>query len=71
MRSRGRILEGSPALLVTVHPSYLLRMPDRDRAEEEFAAFAADLGKILVVAPETAAAAPARPRRASASARRA
>jgi uracil-DNA glycosylase family protein len=63
MRSRGRILEGSPALLVTIHPSYLLRMPDRDRAEEEFAAFAADLGKILVVAPETAAGTPARPRR--------
>lgn len=70
MRSRGRILEGSPALLVTIHPSYLLRMPDRDRAEEEFAAFAADLGKILVVAPETAAGTP-RPRRGRARERRA
>ena len=54
MRNRGRILDGVPALLVTVHPSFLLRMPDRDRAEQEFAAFADDLAKILAVAPETA-----------------
>jgi uracil-DNA glycosylase len=53
-RNRGRILDGVPALLVTVHPSFLLRMPDRDRAEQEFAAFADDLAKILAVAPETA-----------------
>ena len=54
MRNRGRILDRVPALLVTVHPSFLLRMPDRDRAEQEFAAFADDLAKILAVAPETA-----------------
>ena len=54
MRSRGRILAGPPPLLVTVHPSFLLRMPDRDRAEQEFAAFAEDLEQILVAAPETA-----------------
>lgn len=57
MRNRGRILDGVPALLVTVHPSFLLRMPDRDRAEQEFAAFADDLENILAVAPETAPAA--------------
>lgn len=55
MRSRGRILTGPRPLLVTVHPSYLLRMPDRDRAEQEFGAFADDLEKILIAAPETAA----------------
>ena len=57
MRNRGRILDGVPALLVTVHPSFLLHMPDRDRAEQEFAAFADDLENILAVAPETAPAA--------------
>jgi DNA polymerase len=28
---------------VTIHPSFLLRMPDRDRADAEYAAFVADL----------------------------
>ena len=28
---------------VTVHPSYLLRLPDRDAAELEFEKFVADL----------------------------
>ncbi len=28
---------------VTIHPSFLLRMPDRSRAEDEFAAFVEDL----------------------------
>jgi DNA polymerase len=28
---------------VTVHPSFLLRLPDRSQAEEEFARFVADL----------------------------
>jgi DNA polymerase len=55
MRSRGRVLSGPRPLLVTIHPSYLLRMPDRDRAEQEFAAFAEDFEEILVAAPETAA----------------
>ncbi len=42
---RGRKIElpDGAALLVTVHPSYLLRMPDRDKAEEERARFEADL----------------------------
>ena len=42
---RGKKLElpDGAALLVTVHPSYLLRMPDRDRAAEELTRFEADL----------------------------
>ncbi|RHW16790.1 DUF4130 domain-containing protein [Sphingomonas gilva] len=44
-RERGRVLElpGGGAAFITVHPSYLLRMPDRDRAEEERARFVEDL----------------------------
>ncbi len=45
-RNRGRILErvrvAGAAVLVTVHPSYLLRVPDQQR-ENEYAAFVADL----------------------------
>ena len=42
---RGKKLElpDGATLLVTVHPSYLLRMPDRDKAAEELARFEADL----------------------------
>jgi uracil-DNA glycosylase len=32
--TRGRIIEGSPAMLVTVHPSFILRAPDGARTEE-------------------------------------
>ena len=42
---RGKKLElpDGGTLLVTVHPSYLLRMPDRDKAHEELKRFEADL----------------------------
>ena len=42
---RGRKLElpDGGTLLVTAHPSYLLRLPDRDRAAEETQRFEADL----------------------------
>lgn len=42
---RGKKLElpDGSNLLVTVHPSFLLRMPDRDKAAEELARFEADL----------------------------
>ena len=42
--NRQRVFEFAPgtALLVTVHPSFLLRVPDEDRAAE-FAGFVADL----------------------------
>jgi hypothetical protein len=32
--------------LITVHPSSLLRQPDKSRAESDFAAFVQDLRKI-------------------------
>ena len=43
--TRGRALDLAEGGLgwVTIHPSFLLRMPDRSRAETEFAAFVADL----------------------------
>ncbi len=44
-RERGRpiALEGNQQGLVTVHPSYLLRLPDEDAKRREYAAFVADL----------------------------
>ncbi|OSZ69876.1 uracil-DNA glycosylase [Sphingomonas sp. IBVSS2] len=43
--TRGRVLELPEGGLgwVTIHPSYLLRLPDRAKAEDEFAAFVEDL----------------------------
>jgi DNA polymerase len=43
LRGRGLPLDGGGWLFVTVHPSYLLRMPDRSRAQAERRAFVADL----------------------------
>lgn len=46
--NRGKILqseEGVP-VLVTIHPSYLLRLPDADSAERERAAFVEDLRRV-------------------------
>ncbi|GLK54280.1 DNA polymerase [Methylopila capsulata] len=42
---RGRIArrDGAPDVLVTVHPSYLLRLPDQARREEEYRRFVDDL----------------------------
>jgi DNA polymerase len=42
---RGRLLPfgDDSRLLVTVHPSYLLRLPDRDRQRDEYRRFVADL----------------------------
>ncbi len=44
-RERGRPipLEEGGSALVTVHPSYLLRLPDEDSKRREYAAFVADL----------------------------
>jgi len=44
-RERGRPLpmEGNTHALVTVHPSYLLRLPDEASQQREYAAFVADL----------------------------
>lgn len=45
---RGRKIElpDGGTLLVTIHPSYLLRMPDRDKAAEEQKRFEADLRSV-------------------------
>ena len=47
-RERGqpmRLPEDSGAALITVHPSYLLRLPDKAQAEDEFGRFVDDLRK--------------------------
>jgi uracil-DNA glycosylase family protein len=44
MKERGKITHFGERLgLITVHPSFLLRMPDKDSAAREFAHFVADL----------------------------
>lgn len=45
MRGAVHALEGGAKLVATVHPSYLLRLPDRDRAAAEREAFVADLSR--------------------------
>jgi DNA polymerase len=41
---RGRDLDVDATIgRATIHPSFLLRMPDRGRAEQEFTAFVDDL----------------------------
>lgn len=43
---RGQVLAAeSFSILVTVHPSYLLRLPDKDRVDAEYKRFVADLQK--------------------------
>ena len=42
-RGRDLALPDGGAARATIHPSFLLRMPDRSRAEEEFAMFVKDL----------------------------
>lgn len=44
-KSRGRILDldDGTRVLVTVHPSYLLRLPDQEAKEREYARFVEDL----------------------------
>jgi DNA polymerase len=43
LRGRPARLPDGGTLIATVHPSYLLRMPDRTAAEREFGRFVADL----------------------------
>jgi probable DNA metabolism protein len=43
MRGAVHELEGGSKLIATIHPSFLLRLPDRERAAEERAMFVADL----------------------------
>ena len=42
-RSRPIALDGNRQAFVTVHPSYLLRLPDEDSKRREYKAFVADL----------------------------
>jgi uracil-DNA glycosylase len=44
-RNRGRVMEayGGASAIITVHPSYLLRIPEPDRKEEEYLLFVKDL----------------------------
>ena len=44
-------------LLVTVHPSYILRLPDTAAKERETRAFEADMALVLETVPELALAA--------------
>ena len=43
LRGRSNRLPDGTMLIVTIHPSYLLRMPDREAAEAEYERFVADL----------------------------
>ncbi len=51
-RERGRpiALAGNTQGFVTVHPSYLLRLPDEDAKQREYAAFVEDLRRVAVLA---------------------
>ncbi len=54
-RERGRPipLEGNSQALVTVHPSYLLRLPDEVSRQREYAAFVADLRRAMALLTES------------------
>jgi DNA polymerase len=56
MRERELALDDGTALLATVHPSYLLRLPDEDARERETARFRADLERVGLLVPEMRAA---------------
>ena len=43
-------LDGNTQGFVTVHPSYLLRLPDQDAKDREYAAFVEDLRKVAALA---------------------
>ena len=51
-RERGKpiALEGNRTGFITVHPSYLLRLPDEDAKAREYAAFVQDLRAIVALA---------------------
>ena len=59
LRGRKLELEDGSHLIVTVHPSYLLRLPDRARAAEELQRFEADLRAVKAFIDKRRA--PARP----------
>ena len=53
MRAGSTRLPDGATLVVTVHPSYLLRMPDREAAEFEYRRFVADLERARKVAAKS------------------
>jgi DNA polymerase len=55
-RERGRAIQaGEDTLFVTVHPSYLLRLPDAESKAREYAAFVRDLKTAASIAASAAA----------------
>lgn len=50
MRGTVHELDGGTKLIATIHPSFLLRLPDRERAATERAAFLADLAHARQIA---------------------
>ena len=50
MRGAVHELEGGAQLIATIHPSFLLRLPDREGAAEERKAFVADLVRVRQLA---------------------
>lgn len=55
-RHRGATMFDGRAGYITVHPSYLLRLPDADARREAYDAFVADLRKVRVLAEAAATA---------------
>ncbi len=53
-RARGPARFGDHAGYITVHPSYLLRLPDEQSKRREYAAFVADLKRAKAMADEAA-----------------
>jgi DNA polymerase len=51
MRGRTVVLRGGLAVLVTVHPSYLLRLPNPAAQREEYHRFVADLAQVTKLLP--------------------
>jgi len=45
LRGAAVTLDGERKLVATIHPSYLLRMPDRDAAKHEFTRFVGDINE--------------------------
>lgn len=52
VRDRDITLPDGTRLLATVHPSYLLRLPDEDQSRRESARFIADLKRVGAIMPE-------------------
>jgi DNA polymerase len=57
MRGRTVVLRGGLSVLVTVHPSYLLRLPDAVSQRTEYARFVADLAQVTKLLPAVRSAA--------------